>query len=127
MAEVQTQSGASSFKDGALLTFSILAILGGIAAFYWYDEQALLIRVAMVVAGVAAGAALAWFSSYGHDFLLFATASRIELRKVVWPGREDTVRTTLTVFVFAVAMGFFFWGLDWLLTFMTRFLGGTSG
>jgi preprotein translocase subunit SecE len=126
MAEVQTQQ-SSSPKDVALLIVSIVAILGGIVAFYWYDELPLPARVGMVVLGVAVGAGLVWFSSYGREFVLFGQASRVELRKVVWPSREDTVQTTLVVFIFAIAMGVFFWFLDWLLTYMTRFLGGTSG
>ena len=90
------------------------------------DEMPLLARVGMVVAGVAAGAGLAWLSSYGHEFLQFFHLARIELRKVVWPGREETIQTTVVVFIFAAAMGVFFFGLDWVLTWMTRFLGGQS-
>jgi preprotein translocase subunit SecE len=126
MAEVQTPTGGTA-KDSALLTLSIAAILGGIVAFYWYDDMALPWRVGMVVIGLAAGAGLAWFSSYGREFLLFGQAARVELRKVVWPGREETIQTTVVVFVFAAVMGVFFWALDWLLTFMTRFLSGQSG
>ena len=74
MAEVQTQPGASS-KDTALLIVSIVAILSGIVAFYWYDELPLPARVGMVVVGVAVGAGLAWFSSYGREFLLFGQAA----------------------------------------------------
>ena|SRR5271156_3147419 len=126
MAEVQTPAGASA-KDTALATLSILCVLGGIVAFYWYDEMALPLRVGMVVLGLAAGAALAWFSSYGREFLQFAKAARVELRKVVWPGRTETIQTTYIVFGFAIVMGLFFFGLDWLLSLMTRFLGGQSG
>jgi preprotein translocase subunit SecE len=46
---------------------------------------------------------------------------------VVWPQREETIQTTVVVFIFAALMGVFFWALDWLLTLMTRFLGGQSG
>ena len=125
MAEVQTPAVSSS-KDNALLSLSIIAILGGIAAFYWFDEQALLLRVGMVVLGLAAGAGLLWLSTYGKEFVQFAQAARVELRKVVWPSREETVQTTVVVFIFAAAMGVFFFGLDWVLTWMTRFLGGQS-
>jgi preprotein translocase subunit SecE len=125
MAEVQASPGASS-KDTALITLSILVLLGGIAAFYWYDEQALPIRIAMVVIGLIAAAGLAWFSWYGREFWQFALASRIELRKVVWPSRDETVKTTYVVFLFAIVMGFFFWGLDWVLTWLTRLLTGQS-
>jgi len=123
MAEVQTPTGASA-KDSALLTLSILVLLAGIVAFYWYEEQALPLRIAMVVAGLVLGTGLAWFSWYGREFWQFAIASRVELRKVVWPGREETIKTTYVVFIFAIVMGLFFWGLDWVLTWLTRFLTG---
>jgi preprotein translocase subunit SecE len=126
MAEVQTPAGAS-MKDVALAILAGVAIFAGIVAFYWYDEAPLVARVGMVVAGVAVGAGLSWLSSYGREFLLFFQSARIELRKVVWPGREETIQTTVVVFVFAAVMGVFFWALDWLLTFMTRFLSGQSG
>jgi preprotein translocase subunit SecE len=126
MAEVQTPAGAS-VKDTVLMTLSVLVLFAGIVAFYWYDEQALFIRVAMVIAGLAAATGLMWFSWYGREFWQFALAARIELRKVVWPEREETVKMTYIVFGFAVVMGLFFWGLDWVLTLLTRLLSGQSG
>ena len=125
MAEVHTPPGASA-KDTALITLSLLVLFVGIGAFYWYEEQALAIRIAMVVAGLAAGAGLAWFSWYGREFWQFAQAARIELRKVVWPSRDETIKTTYVVFIFAILMGLFFWGLDWVLTWLTRLLTGQS-
>ncbi len=125
MAEVQTPPGASP-KDTALITLSVLLALFGIGAFYWYDEYPLAIRIGLVVLGLAAGALLTWFSWYGREFWQFAQASRIELRKVVWPTRDETVKTTYVVFIFAIVMGFFFWGLDWVLTWLTRLLTGQS-
>jgi preprotein translocase subunit SecE len=126
MAEVQTPV-ASSSKDNALLFLSIVAILGGIAAFYVYDERPLPLRIGMVIVGLAAGAGLLWLSSYGREFVQFFQAARVELRKVVWPDRQETIRTTYIVFGFAIAMGLFFFVLDWVLTWMTRLLGGQTG
>ena len=126
MADVQVAPSAS-FKDSALLMSSIVAIIAGIAAFYWFDEKPLALRVGMVVAGLAVGAGLLWLSSYGKDFVQFAQAARVELRKVVWPGRTETIQTTYVVFGFAIVMGLFFFVLDWALTWMTRFLGGSTG
>ncbi len=106
------------------MTLSITALVAGIVAFYWYEDQSLTIRVAMVVAGWAAAAALIWFSWYGREFRQFAVAARVELRKVVWPEREETIKTTYVVFIFAIVMGLFFWGLDWVLTWLIRLLTG---
>jgi preprotein translocase subunit SecE len=126
MAEVQTPAGAS-VKDTALMISSVVVLFAGIVAFYWYDELALPFRIAMVLVGLAAAAALTWFTWYGREFWQFALAARIELRKVVWPGREETIKTTYVVFIFAIVMGVFFWGLDWVLTWLTRLLSGQSG
>ncbi|MGO9988140.1 MAG: preprotein translocase subunit SecE [Steroidobacteraceae bacterium] len=123
MAEVQEPTGASA-KDTALMTLSITALVAGIVAFYWYEDQSLTIRVAMVIAGWAAAAGLIWFSWYGREFRQFAVAARVELRKVVWPEREETIKTTYVVFIFAIVMGLFFWGLDWVLTWLIRLLTG---
>ncbi len=123
MAEVQAPTGASA-KDTALMTLSITALVAGIVAFYWYEDQSLTIRVAMVVAGWAAAAGFIWFSWYGREFRQFAVAARVELRKVVWPEREETIKTTYVVFIFAIVMGLFFWGLDWVLTWLIRLLTG---
>jgi preprotein translocase subunit SecE len=123
MAEVQTPMGATG-KDSALLALSVLVILGGIVAFYWFDEMVLPLRAAMVLAGLVVSAGLLWTSWYGREFVQFAHASRVELRKVVWPSREETIQTTVVVFIFAALMGVFFFLLDLALTWMTRFLGG---
>ena len=123
MAEVQAAEGASA-KDNALMILAIVALLAGVVAFYWYEDDALALRLAMVGGGVVAAGALAWVSWYGREFWQFAQAARVELRKVVWPEREDTVRTTVLVFVFATLMGTFFWVLDLILTWLIRLLTG---
>ena len=123
MAEVQTSEGASA-KDTALMALSILVLLAGTVAFYWYDDDALALRLAMVGGGVVVAAGLLWISWYGREFRKFAQAARVELRKVVWPSREDTVRTTVMVIIFAIVMGVFFWVLDMILTWLIRWLTG---
>ena len=123
MAEVQTTEGASA-KDTALMALSIFVLFAGIVAFYWYDEDALALRLAMVAGGLVVSGGLLWISWYGREFRQFAQAARVELRKVVWPSREDTVRTTVMVILFAIAMGVFFWVLDMILTWLIRWLTG---
>ncbi len=123
MAEVQTSEAASA-KDTALMTLSILVLLAGVVAFYWFDEDPLPLRLGMVAGGLVVAGGLLWISWYGREFRQFAQAARVELRKVVWPSREDTVRTTIMVIAFAIVMGLFFWVLDMILTWMIRLLTG---
>ena len=123
MAEVQTSEAASA-KDTALMTLSVLVLLAGIVSFYWFDEDSLPLRLGMVAGGLVVAGGLLWISWYGREFRQFAQAARVELRKVVWPSREDTVRTTIMVIAFAIVMGLFFWVLDMILTWMIRLLTG---
>jgi preprotein translocase subunit SecE len=52
----------------------------------------------------------------------FLREVQIELSKVVWPTREQTIRYTVLVVVVAVFTGLFLGGLDYLLTLLTDFL-----
>ena len=77
-------------------------------------------RFAMSAAGlVAAGAAVAWMSAPGREFIVFARESVVEVKKVVWPTRKETVQTTAAVFAFVLVMAVFLWvsdkTLEWVL------------
>ncbi len=65
---------------------------------------------------------LFFFTDQGKRFNTFLHASRAELRKVVWPTRQETVRTTLLVVVMVVIAGLFLWAVDSLLLWMVSFL-----
>jgi preprotein translocase subunit SecE len=65
---------------------------------------------------------LFFYTTQGQRFLVFVEASRAELRKVVWPTREETVRTTLIVMAMVMVAGLFLWGIDTLLLWAVAFL-----
>ena len=64
------------------------------------------------------------FSPYGRSFWQFVLESRVELRKVFWPTRQETFTTTLVVLVFVVVASMFFWLLDLMLASATKFFTG---
>ena len=94
-------------------------VAGGIAGYYLLSEQALILRVLAVIAGTIAGAAVAWFTEPGKTFAGFARESIVEVKKVVWPTRKETVQTTAAVFAFVVVMAVYLWvsdkTLEWVL------------
>jgi preprotein translocase subunit SecE len=45
---------------------------------------------------------------------------RVELDKVVWPSREQTIRLTLMVVIITIVVGFFIGVLDYLLTELSK-------
>lgn len=113
--------------DKAKLGIAIAAVAAGVAGYYVLGGAAAWQRWIAVVAGLVVAAALLAFSQYGSDFREFVVSARVELRKIVWPNRQETGMTTLIVFVFVAIAGFFFWGLDLLLSWATRALTGTGG
>ena len=113
--------------DKVKLGAAVVAVVAGIAGYYLLANDANWQRWAAVVAGLVVGALLLVFSRYGRELGEFVSSARVELRKIVWPTRKDTLQTTAIVFVFVTIAGFFFWGLDLVLSWATRALTGTGG
>ena len=93
----------------------MLAIAIGIVAFYYFDTQALSVRVLMVMGATVVAVLVAMTSSYGKQTWEFAKTARLELRKVVWPGYKETMQMTIIVFVLVLLIALFLWGVDWML------------
>src|SRR5579883_813718 len=98
MTDENTSPDAASGTDNAKLVVAILFVIAGLAGYYLLDN--LWARWGCVVAGLALGALVVAFSGYGRRLWTFTEAARVELRKVVWPTRDETTKTTLAVFVF---------------------------
>jgi preprotein translocase subunit SecE len=113
--------------DTALLAAACLAVLASIVAYYYFEGAALVLRVIGILAGFGIGAALLYQTRQGQVVWQFILGSRVEIRKVVWPTRQETLQTTLTVFIFLLLLGFFFWSLDFVLLMITRNVTGQGG
>ncbi len=105
--------------DKIKFALAILLMIAGVAGFYLLAEQAMILRVLAVLAGVAGAAAVGWFTEPGQRFVVFAQEAVAEARKVAWPSRKETTQTTLAVFGFVVAMAIVLWiadkTLEWVL------------
>jgi preprotein translocase subunit SecE len=112
--------------DKVKLGAAVVAVAGGIAGYYLLANNPNWQRWTAVVAGIVVGLLLLAFSRYGEAFREFMASARVELRKIVWPTKEDTLKTTVTVFAFVAIAGVFFWGLDLLLSWATRAFTGTG-
>jgi preprotein translocase subunit SecE len=121
-----TETSQSGVLDILKLLIAAGALVGGLFAYYYYIEISLPLRVLMVLGGVAAGIGIAMTSTQGRRLRAFVQGSRIEIRKVVWPTRQETTQTAIAVFVFTLIMALFFWGLDSFLLWLTRTLVGST-
>jgi preprotein translocase subunit SecE len=105
--------------DKIKFALALLLLAAGLAGFYLLGEQAMIVRVLSVLAGVGAGAAVAWYTEPGQRFFVFSKEATAEARKVAWPTRKETLQTTGIVFGFVVVMAIFLWltdkSLEWVL------------
>jgi preprotein translocase subunit SecE len=105
--------------DIAKLAAAAALVIAGLVGYYLLGDTALVLRILVVVAGVLAGAAVAYVSAPGREFAAFAAEAITEVKKVVWPTRKETIQTTAAVFAFVVAMAVFLWvsdkTLEWVL------------
>jgi preprotein translocase subunit SecE len=127
MNEAVPEQGAGGAADTAKLVMAVALVLAGIVAFYVLGSQAVWLRWLAVVAGVALAAIVFATSASGRGFWQFVLDSRTELRKVVWPSRQETFVTTGIVFFLVTIAGVFFWVLDVLLSWVTRHFTGQGG
>jgi preprotein translocase subunit SecE len=108
-------SGADRLK----VVLAVVAVLAGVVGFYLLSGQPAIARIAVFIAGLGVGAAIAWFSGPGQQFFAFAKDSWAETRRVTWPERKETTQVTLIVFAFVLAMALFLWlvdkSLEWVL------------
>lgn len=86
----------------------------------YYADQSLLYRVLAIVAVGIVAALVALQTAKGAAFWDLVKGARTEIRKVVWPTRQETVQTTLIVVGFVIVAALFLWGLDsflgWLVS-----------
>ena len=94
-----------------------------VAANYMYDFSAVE-KAASIVVLVGLAAFLAAKTSKGAAFIEFAKEARTEVRKVVWPTRQETMQTTIIVMVATLIVALLLWGLDSVLLSLVSFITG---
>src|SRR3970282_226297 len=93
--------------DKVKMVVAILLVAAGIAAFYYFSGSPAIVRLASVLAGLGAGAAVMWTTEPGKRFYVYSHESVAETKKVVWPARKEALQTTAIVFAFVVIIALF--------------------
>lgn len=115
---------ATSVGDVVKQVFSLLFVIAGLAAFYYFSEFPLLYRVLALVAIIMMALGLMLTTAVGRNIWHFMLESKQEVKKVVWPTRQETSRTTMLVFAMVFIVGLILWALDSFLFFGVRLLTG---
>ncbi len=108
-------------------TSIVILLVAGIAANAYFDQIAGAIRAIGWIVLLAACAAIAVMTPQGKAILAFSKDARLELRKVVWPSRQETVQTTLMVLALVVVMSLILWGIDTFLMWAIAWMTGQRG
>lgn len=110
-SKVDTESRLDGLKWAVVAVLVVVGVAGNV----YFAEQSLLYRVLALLALAVVAAAVALQTAKGAAFWKLAKEARVEIRKVVWPTRQEATQTTLIVVVFVLASALILWGLDTFL------------
>ena len=110
--------------DKIKILLAVACVVGGVAAYYYFADTALVLRVLMVMGGLIAAGAVAWLSAPGKEFFAFAQEAWQEAGRVSWPTRKETMQTTVIVFAFVMVMALILFSIDTTLAWIVKLLTG---
>ena len=114
-----SQATVATSADFAKLSLAIIVLLAGVVGYYWFNDASPALRVVGLLAAFVIAAIIANFTPQGRNLRSFLGEAQFELRKVVWPTREITIRTTgiimLVVVVLSLLLGLIDLTLKWVI------------
>ena len=123
----KTDAAASNKLDFFKWLLVVLLLGVGIVSFYYFAEHSLLLRVLGLLLVMGIAVLIASTTTKGRSTLKFLRDSHLEVRRVVWPTRQETVQMTGVVFVMVVLVALIIWLVDSFLFWLVRLLTGQGG
>ena len=122
-ANAENQESESKM-DGLkwVVVFALLA--AAVVGNYLYSDVSVVLRSSAVVALVVIAGIFAALTAKGKSVVTFARESRMEVRKVVWPTRQEATQTTFIVLAVTVVMALALWGIDGVMVRLVRLVTG---
>ena len=117
-----TENQPSGSLDSAKWVLVFLILAGVVFGNYYFGELSVLIRAVAAVAGIVIAIFIAMQTEKGQNSVSFAKEARTEVRKVVWPTRQEAVQTTGIVLVATVIMSLLLWLIDTVLYYVVSYI-----
>ena len=117
---IETNSG----KSYLMLSIGVLII--GMFLFYYYSDVRLFYRVIGMITILILSSFIAYQSDFGKLVYSYVTDSKVELKKVTWPTKQETTQTTLGVIFVVIVVGILLWLFDMLLGWAIGTLYGVA-
>jgi len=121
---VESKNAEGNDNGTPLLLMSLLLLLAGIVAFYYFSEIRLFYRVLGLFVVLGLAGYIIYQTSFGKTVYTYVLESKIELKKVSWPTKQETTQTAIGVIVIVVIIGILLWLLDMLLAWSIGTLYG---
>lgn len=109
------QANATNGSDIAKLVLAVLVLAAGVFAYYWFAQLAQVVRIGLLIAGIVIACVIANFTGLGLRTRHFFAETRFEMRKVVWPTRDETVKTTAVVIAVVIILALLLGLIDLIL------------
>ena len=102
----------------------VALVVVGVVGNQYYSASPILYRVLVLLALAAVAVFIGLQTVKGKSFAVLVREARTEIRKVVWPTRQETTQTTLIVVAVVLVMALLLWGLDSLLGWLVSLIVG---
>ncbi|MGY4676944.1 preprotein translocase subunit SecE [Pasteurella sp. P03HT] len=108
----------------SLLWVLVFIVIAGAALgnIYLVEQFSTPIRVVGVVVLLLVALGIAALTNQGMKARHFFSESKIELRKIVWPSRQEAMQTTFIVAGVTILVSLILWGLDSVIVALITFL-----
>ncbi len=110
----KTEQSTSAIDTFKLMT-AVLVLIAGVVGFYYFEEESQLLRVLGMLAIAVVAFLIVATSDVGRRGLGFVKDARVEVRKVVWPTRQETLQTTVAVLFMVILVAIMLWLFDMFL------------
>ncbi len=118
------EASIQTANDKAKLIAAGVILLVALVSFYYFSEESFFYRMLGIVGGFLIAATIFFTTAQGKATSSFLATSRVELRRMVWPTKNETLQTTLIVFIVVAIVAVFLWALDRLLSWFMQWLIG---
>ena len=121
-----TEKNIETKSNNSYLMLSIGVLIAGMILFYYYSDIRLFYRVVGMILVVIFSALIAYQSDFGKLVYSYVSDSKVELKKVTWPTKQETTQTTLGVIFVVIIVGILLWLFDMLLGWAIGTLYGVA-
>jgi preprotein translocase subunit SecE len=121
-----TEANIEVKSNKTYLIAAIGVLVVGMILFYYFSDIRLFYRVVGMIAVLILSGYIGYQSDFGKLLYSYVTDSKIELKKVTWPTKQETTQTTLGVIFVVIVVGILLWLFDMLLGWAIGTLYGVA-